>query len=392
MGTEFHLNERIASIPPSATLRITSRAKAMAAEGRTVYSFAAGEPDFDTPERIKAAAAKALADGKTKYSPASGLAELREAIAAKLERENGLSYDPARIIVNDGAKHSLFNVIMTVCREGDEVIIPAPYWLSYPEMVKMAGGKPVFVHASQEQGFRIGVEQLEAAVTDRTVALVLNSPGNPTGAVYERGELEALVRAAAARGLWIIADEIYEKLVYDGAEHVSAGRVSDEVFARTVTVNGFSKAFSMTGWRLGYCAGPEPLMKAVGALQSHSTSGPNTFAQWGAVEALQGEGDEVGTMLAAFAERRALLYERLTALPGVSCVKPMGAFYMLPDIGALGMDSLTFAERLLDEEGVAVVPGAPFGADDCVRLSYACSTENIERGLDAMAKFVARLG
>ena len=388
----MNLNETIAGIPPSMTLAITSKAKALAAEGREIYSFGAGEPDFDTPDHIKEAALKALKDGQTKYAPTPGLPSLRAAIATKLESENGLQYQADQVIVSDGAKHSLFNLFMALCRPGDGVLIPAPYWLSYPEMVRIAGGEPQFVASSENNGFKVTIDELEAAATSSSRAIIVNSPSNPIGCVYTREELEAIAAFAERHDLLIVSDEIYEKIVYEGTEHVSIGSLSDDAQARTVTVNGFSKAFSMTGWRLGYLAAPKPLVKSIGALQSHSTSGAVTFAQYGALAALEGGDACVTEMVAAFTERRAYLYERLTAMAGVSCVKPMGAFYMLPNIGSARLDSLTFAGRLLDEKGVAVVPGGAFSADANVRISYACSMDNIREGMDRMESFLEGAG
>jgi len=388
----MQINKTIASIPPSATLAITSKAKAMAAEGNTVFSFAAGEPDFDTPEHIKAAAAAALGAGATKYPPTPGLPALREAIAAKLEKENGLKYSPAQVVVSNGGKHSLFNIFMTICGEGDEIIIPSPYWLSYPEMVKIAGGTPVFAQGDEENDWKVTAADVEAVVTDKTRAIIMNSPSNPTGNVYHKEELQELAELAVRHDLYIVADEVYEKLIYDGTVHVSVGSLSPEIFERTITASGLSKAYSMTGWRLGYMAAPEKVAKGVIALQSHSTSGANTFAQHGAVEALTSSQECVEEMRKAFEGRRDCLYERLTSMPGVTCRKPLGAFYMFADISSFGMDSVTFAGKLLDEEGVALVPGAPFGADTHVRLSYACSMEDINGGMDVLEKFLGQLG
>jgi aspartate aminotransferase len=388
---KWRLNERVASIAPSLTLGITSKAKELKAAGKTVYSFAAGEPDFDTPAHIKDAAVKALAEGKTKYAPNPGLPELRTAIAAKLEQENGLCYTPDQVIVSNGAKHSLYNLFMALLQAGDEVLVPAPYWLSYPEMIRMAGGETVAMPTSEENGYKITPEQIDAMATSRTRAIILNSPSNPIGIVYSRAELEALAAAALRKNLVIVAYEIYEKVVYEGTEHVSIGSLAPEVLEATVTINGFSKAYSMPGWRLGYLAGPKSVVKAVSALQSHSTSGAVTFAQYGALAALKGSQDCVSEMVRAFDERRVYLYDRLCRLPGVSCVKPLGAFYMLPRIDAFGMDSVTFAERLLESQGVAVVPGAPFGADATMRLSYACGMDNIRNGLDRLEAFLAAL-
>ena len=385
------MNKRILSIPASITLGITARAKQMAAEGRSVCSFAAGEPDFDTPGSIKAAAIEALSAGKTKYAPVPGLPDLRSEIAAKLQRDNGLTYKPEQIVVSNGAKHSLFNIAMALCNEGDEVIIPSPYWLSYPEMVKVAGGVPVFVAGSESNGFKILPADLEAAVTDRTRAIIINSPSNPTGAVYAENELRALVDIALAHGLTIISDEIYEKMVYDGTAHISVASLSSAAYDSTVTVNGFSKCSSMTGWRLGYLAGAVELVKAITALQSHSTSGANTFAQYGAIAALNSDPAEQQGMLDAFTERRAFLCERLSNIDGVSCPEPKGAFYVFPNISSFGLDSVTFAEQLIEKEAVAVVPGSAFGADEHIRMSYACSMDNLAEGLDRIERFVAAL-
>ncbi len=384
---ELTINSRIASIPPSVTLGVTSQAKALKAEGKPVFSFAAGEPDFDTPQHIKDAAIKALADGETKYAPVSGLPALRQAIANKLKAENGLDYTADQVVVSCGAKHSLFNIIMALCDAGEEVIIPAPYWLSYPEMVRVAGATPVFVACSQADDYKMTPEAFEAAITPQTKAVIFNSPSNPIGVVYNRAEIEAFMAVAVKHGVYVISDEIYEKLVYDGVEHVSPGSLSAEALERVITVNGFSKAYAMTGWRLGYFAGPTKLVKAVTALQSHSSSAPTTFAQYGAVAAIEGSQDCVAEMGKAFASRRDYIYERLLAIDGLSCVRPSGAFYVLPDISSLGMDSVSFAEKLLSKESVAVVPGAPFGVDTNIRLSYACSMANIEKGLDGLARF-----
>jgi len=386
-----HISSNISAIKPSVTLSITAKAKELARQGHKVWSFGAGEPDCDTPEHIKAEAIAKLREGQTKYTPSDGLPALQKIIAQKLAADNGLHYDPSQIIVSNGAKHSLFNLILTICGRGDEVVVPGPYWLSYPEMVTIAGGKPVMPMAREENGFKITASELAAVITPATTAIVLNSPSNPTGAVYSAEEMREIAELAVSRGLYIISDEIYEKVIYDDTRHVSVGSLSDEIFARTITVNGFSKAYSMTGWRLGYCAAPKLLADAMSALQSHSTSGPCTFAQYGAIEALRGSQECVGTMLKAFTERRARLHVRLTALKGVTCVKPRGAFYMFPNISTFGMGSVEFAERLLDQQKVAVVPGEPFGSDAHIRLSYACGMETIEKGMDAMASFVSSL-
>jgi len=387
----MELNPRISSITPSVTLAMASRAKQMAAEGRRICSFAAGEPDFDTPETVKAAAVNALNSGKTKYAPVAGLPDLVLAIAEKLGKENGLFYSPDQIVVSNGAKHSVFNVLMALCEAEAEVVIPSPYWLSYPEMVKIAGGKPVLVPCREEDDFKMTPEQFEEVITSHTKAVIINSPSNPIGTVYAADELKALVEVAVRHDCLIISDEVYEKIVYDEAEHVSLGSFSEEALRLTVTVNGFSKSWSMTGWRLGYFGGPAELARSVRSLQSHSTSGPNTFAQYGALEALKEPSTFVNDMVRAFAERRDYLYRRLTSIEGITCVKPMGAFYMLPNISEFGLDSVTFSERLLEEAGVAVAPGVAFGADSNIRFSYACSLDDIREGMDRLEQFVDAL-
>jgi aspartate aminotransferase len=387
----MELNKKVAAITPSLTLAIDAKAKAMAAAGEKVCGFGAGEPDFDTPEHIKEAAAKALRDGKTKYAPNDGIPELRAAIAEKLASENKMTYRPEQVVVSNGAKHSLYNIFMALCNDGDEVIIPAPYWLSYPEMVRMAGGVPVFVRGTEANGLKIQPDQLAKAITPRTKAMIMNSPSNPTGMVYTPGELKALAEVAVRHGVYIVSDEIYERMVYDGTQAVSVGGLSPEIFKYTITVNGFSKPYAMTGWRLGYYAGPIEIVKAGSALQSHSTSAPNTFAQYGAVAALRGPQDCVSRMVVAFDERRKYLHKRLTAMSGVTCVKPTGAFYVFPNISSFKLPSIRFAELLLEKEKMAVVPGLPFGADENIRLSYACSMANIEEGMIRLERFVKSL-
>ena len=385
------LNETITAIAPSATLAITSKAAELKAQGIKVCAFAAGEPDFNTPDCIKKACAAALDADKTRYVAAAGLPELRTALCEKLQKENGVSYEPSQVLVANGGKHALSQVFQTLINPGDEVIIPAPFWLSYPEMVRVAGGIPVFVKTSVEDGFLMSPEQLEAAITPRTVAVVMNSPSNPTGMMYTPEQLRAIGEVAINHDLWIVSDEIYEKMVYGDVKQASMASVGPEFYDHTITVNGFSKTFAMTGWRLGYAAGPKPFMKALFALQSHMASAPNTFTQWGAIAALQEAGPDVDTMVKAFTERRERIYQLISAIPGIKCPKPDGAFYVFPDISSFGMTSLEFAARLLEEKHVAVVPGIAFGDDACVRLSYACSMENIEEGLSRFADFCASL-
>jgi aspartate aminotransferase len=387
----MEINPRVAAIAPSVTLAVDAKAKALQAAGQKVCGFGAGEPDFDTPEHIKDACLKALRDGKTKYAPNAGLPDLLAAIAEKLKAENGIAYGTDQILVSNGAKHSLYNIFMTLLSEGDEVLLPAPYWVSYLEMIRMAGGTPVLVTADETQGLKVTAAQLEAAVTKRTRVLVLNSPSNPTGAVYTEAELRSLAAVAMKHRLTIVSDEIYERMCYDGVTPFSVASISPEVQAATITINGFSKPYAMTGWRLGYAAGPKPVIQAAAALQSHSTSAPNTFAMYGAVAALRGPQDCVTRMVKAFDERRHYLFGRLTAMKGVACAKPSGAFYMFPNIRSFGLDSLAFSARLLEAEKVAVVPGAAFGADANIRLSYACSMDNIREGMDRLDRFLKTL-
>jgi aspartate aminotransferase len=386
-----YLADRATTLTPSLTLAIDAKAKKLKADGVDVAGFGAGEPDFDTPQHIKDAAIKALNDGFTKYTPSSGTPDLRAAIAEKLKNENDLTYKPSQIIVNCGAKHSCYNALIATCNPGDEVVIPAPYWLSYPEMVKLAGATPVVVQTTEASGFKITPDQFRDAMTPATKMIILNSPGNPTGSVYSRDELRALAEVALEEEILMLSDEIYEKITYDNVEFVSLASLGKEIYDLTITVNGFSKAYAMTGWRLGYVAAPEPIAAAIDSIQSHSTSNPTSFAQKGALAGLKGDQSFIGEMVKAFAERRAYMYDRLTKIPGVTCLKPMGAFYMLPNISSFGLGSAPFCEKLLNEQKVACVPGVAFGSDAYIRLSYACSMENITKGLDRIEAFCASL-
>jgi aspartate aminotransferase len=388
---KYKISQRAASLSPSLTLAIDSKAKQMKAEGQDVVGFGAGEPDFDTPQHIKDAAAKALADGFTKYTPASGIPELRQAIADKHKRENGLTYKPSQIIVSCGGKHSCYNVIMATCEPGDEVIIPAPYWLSYPEMVKLAGATPVILETTDKTEFKLAPERLRAAITPRTRLFILNSPNNPTGSVYTPDEIKALGDVCVEKGILIMSDEIYEHLLYDGAIHKSVASFSHAHCEHTIIVHGFAKGWSMTGWRLGWCAAPEPIAKAIDAIQSHSTSNPTSFAQKGAVAALTGPQDHLPKWLAEFSRRRGYAWKKLNSIPGISCVNAKGAFYLFPNIAGTGLKSTEFCARLLEAEKVAAVPGIAFGADDYLRVSYATNMANIEKGLDRIDKFVRSL-
>ena len=386
----MELSQRATILTPSLTLSIDSKAKAMKAEGLDVCGFGAGEPDMDTPEHIKAAAQAALEMGFTKYTPSAGTPELRQALSDKFKADNGLDYKPSQIIVSNGAKHSCYNAILATCQPGDEVIIPAPYWLSYPEMVRLAGAEPVIVQTTEASGWKMTAEQMQDAMTPRTKLVIINSPGNPTGAVYTREELAAIVEVCADEEILILSDEIYEKLTYEGVPHVSTASLPGAADL-TITINGFSKAYSMTGWRLGYLGAPEAIAKAIDAIQSHSTSNPCSFAQKGAFAALKGDQQPVADMRDEFEMRRNYMVNRLAAIDRLSVVKPEGAFYVLVNIGKLGLSSSNFADRLLSKHQVAVVPGIAFGNDGTVRLSYATSLDVIKKGLDRFEEFCKTL-
>jgi aspartate aminotransferase len=387
----YKISHRAASLSPSLTLAIDAKAKAMKAAGEDVVGFGAGEPDFDTPQHIKDAAAKALAAGFTKYTPSSGIPELRQAIADKFQRENGLTYKPSQIIVSCGGKHSCYNTILATCEAGDEVIIPAPYWLSYPEMVKLAGAKPVILQTTDKTEFKVTPEQLRAAITPNTRLFVLNSPSNPTGSVYSPEEVKALGDICVEKNVLIMSDEIYEHLLYDGAKVKSVASFSQAHYDHTIIVHGLAKAYSMTGWRLGFLAAPEPIAKAIDAVQSHSTSNPTSFAQKGGVAALTGSQEHLPVWLAEYDKRRRYAHTKLNSIPGITCVNAKGAFYLFPNISQTGLKSADFCAKLLEQEKVAAVPGIAFGADDYIRLSYATSLANIEKGLDRLDKFCRTL-
>jgi aspartate aminotransferase len=387
----MELAKRIGEIEPSITLAISAMAKAMQKDGKDVCSFSAGEPDFDTPEHIKTAAKQALDLGKTKYGAAAGEPRLREAIANKLQQDNQLNYQAKNVLVTNGGKHSLYNLMMATIDPGDEVIIPAPYWLSYPEMVKLAGGVPVIVPTDSSTGYKITAAALDAAITPKTKLFILNSPSNPSGVVYPRADLQALAKVIVDRDILVVSDEIYEKIIYDGVEQVSIGALGTEIFQRTIISNGFAKAYSMTGWRVGYLAAPVELIQAASTLQGHSTSNVCTFAQYGAIAALEGSQDCVETMRQAFSVRRQTILDRLEAIPGLSCAKPDGAFYLFVNIASTKLKSLEFCEQLLEQYQVAAIPGQPFGADDHIRLSYATDLVTIEKGMDRLEKFMQSL-
>lgn len=385
------LASRVNQVTPSLTLAIDSLAKEMKKNGEDVCSFSAGEPDFDTPTHIKAAAKKALDEGKTRYGPAAGEPGLRKAIAEKLLRDNQLAYNADNVIVTNGGKQSLYNLIMALIEAGDEVIIPAPYWLSYPEMVTLAGGTSVIVNTSLENHYKITPEQLEAAITPKTKLLVFNSPSNPTGIVYTPKEIAALAKIVVEKDILVVSDEIYEKILYDGAIHRSIASFGPEIFQRSIISNGFAKAFSMTGWRVGYIAGPVEIVKAMTKIQSHSTSNVCTFAQYGAIAALASPQDCIEEMVKAFSERRQYILERVRSLPGLNCPTPNGAFYVFIDISQTGLKSRDFCQKLLETQKVAAIPGIAFGADDCIRLSYATDLKTIEKGFDRIDQFIGSL-
>ncbi len=393
------LSRRASEVEESVTLAMTAKANAMRDQGIDVISFSAGEPDFDTPEHIKKAAADAMARGQTKYTPASGLLTLRKAVAAKFQRDNGLAYDPSQIVVSCGAKHSLYNVMQAILEEGDEAIIPAPYWVSYPAMVKCAGATPVIVATEEKDELKMRPDQLRKAITDRTKVLILCSPSNPTGMVYTAAELKAVADVCVEKDLLVISDEIYEKLVF-GVPFASIATARPEMKERTVVVNGASKAYAMTGWRIGYAAGPKEIMTAAGRMQSQSTSNATSIAQYATIAALEGDQACVETMRLEYAKRRDTIVGRLRKIPGVSCGEPQGAFYVFPRVSALYgktfqgkaiTGSVAMSETLLEKAHIATVPGSGFGADEYIRLSYATSMEKISGGLDRIEKFVREL-
>ena len=394
------VSSRLAAIQGSVTLAIDAKAKAMKAAGIDVIGFGAGEPDFNTPAHICQAAKDALDQGKTRYTPAAGEPALRKAICSKLLRDNGLSYTPDQIVVNNGAKHSLFNAFQALLEPGDEVLVPSPAWVSYPELIKMAGGIPVAVMGDPENGFKTTALQFRNAITPKTRAIVLNSPNNPNGYVYTRGELEQIAQLLEDFDLYCVSDEIYEFLVYEGAEHISIASISPQAKERTIVINGMSKAYAMTGWRIGYTASPTNVAKAMTAFQSHSTSNANSIAQYAAIAALSGPDLELRSMVAEFAKRRECVCKLIEETPGLSCIKPMGAFYVMMNVSSLfgkGIDgrvidgSTAFTELLLEHAKVAVVPGIGFGADAFVRLSYAVSMETLQEGFRRIRSFVDRL-
>lgn len=393
----MELSKKALSISPSSTLAIDAKAKKMKSEGVDIIGFGAGEPDFDTPIHIKEAAIKAINEGFTKYTPASGTLELKQAVCKKFKNDNGLDYKPSNIVISNGAKHSLVNTFQAICNPGDEVIVPTPAWVSYPEMVKLAGGVPVYVSTTEEEGFKFTVEKLEKAITSKTKAIIMNSPSNPTGMVYSEEELKALADLAVSRNIYIVSDEIYEKLIYDGYKHVSIASFNDKIKDLTIVVNGVSKSYSMTGWRIGYTASNEKIAKIMGNVQSHATSNPNSIAQKAALAALEGPQDIIDEMVVEFIKRRDYMVDKINSIEYLSCIKPNGAFYVMMNISKLigkelggvkikGSDD--FANVLLEKANVALVPGSGFGTDIHVRLSYATSLKNITEGLNRIENFL----
>ena len=382
---------RVETLIPSPTLAITSKAKQLEKSGIDVVSFGAGEPDFDTPQHIKESAIVAIQQGVTKYTPSTGTLQLRQAIADKLKKDNGLNYEPSQIVVGSGAKHSLYNIFQVICERGDQVLIPLPYWVSYPQMAAMAGAKSVYIKTKEKNQFKITPEQFKKAIKKKTKLLVLNSPANPTGCVYSREELQQIAAIAVEHNIVVISDEIYEKLIYGQARHVSIASLDEKIYNLTFTVNGLSKAYAMTGWRIGYVAGPKEAMSKISDMQDHSTSCPNSIAQAAAVTALRGGDECIEAMKKEFAARRDYLVQRINSIKKLSAVVPEGAFYVFCNIAKTGLSSMVFSQRLLEEARVAVVPGIAFGDDRFIRFSFATSKEQIAKGLDRIEQWVTQL-
>ena len=394
------ISKRAQEVPASATIAVTARAKELKAQGVDVVGFGAGEPDFDTPEYIKQAAIEALKAGQTKYTAAAGIIQLKSAIADKLQKENGLNYSPDQVIVNIGGKHSVYEAMQAVLDPGDEVILPTPFWVTYPETIKLAGATAKYIQTDKSTGYKITPEQLKKAITKKTAMLIINSPNNPGGFTYTPDELKAVAEVLKGTDIYVISDEIYEKLIYGKTEFVSFAALSEDAYNRTLTLNGFSKAFSMTGWRLGYTAGPLDVIKAMGRLQSHMTSNPVTFGQYAAIAALGEPAHEaIEKMRQEFERRGKYMAQRLNSIEGVDCSEPTGAFYCFPDVsshygrninGVKISGSMDFAKALLEQANVALVPGLPFGCDNNVRLSFACSLEQITKGLDRLQEWLSQ--
>jgi len=402
----MRLSQRIQKVKPSPTLALTALAASLQSQGIDIIGFGSGEPDFDTPEAIKEAAKRALDQGRTKYTPAGGIKELKAAVAEKFRRDNALAYEQNQVTINCGGKHSFYNLIQVLLDDGDEVIIPSPYWVSYPPMTALAGGVPVMVECSEHNGFRLKPEDLARALTERTRVVVLNSPSNPTGAAYSRDDLEKLAAVLSGRDIAIVSDDIYESMMYDGRAFVNMANISEEMKLKTFVLNGVSKAYAMTGWRIGYMAGDANVIRNVETLQSQSTSNPTSIAQYGALEALSGDQGAISQMMAAFSRRRKLIVDGLNSVPGISCMLPDGAFYAFPRVSDVyrrgGWEKISgryegsgnsskLCSYLIDEARVAVVPGIEFGNDDYIRLSFATSDENIARGVERIGESLAKI-
>ena len=384
-------SKRVAQLKASLTLAITSKAKEMKKNGIDVVSFGAGEPDFDTPDNVKQAAIEAINKGFTKYTAVSGMPELKTAICEKFRDENNLSYSPEEIVVSCGAKHSLFNIFQAICDEGDEILVISPYWLSYPEMIRLSGAQPKFIHTDEKNSFVPDPKEINKLVTNKTKAILINSPSNPTGAYMNKEVLEEIAKIAVSRNTYVISDEIYEKLLYDDKKHISIGSLGEDIFKLTFTVNGVSKSCSMTGWRIGYLGGPRDIVDKISAFQSHSTSNPTSISQVASVEAIKNTASFAEKMKRPFAERRDYMVRRINSFKGISCVSPAGAFYIFCNITETKLDSISLSERLLEEAHVACVPGIAFGSDAHIRLSFATSMENIKKGLDRMEEWFNKL-
>ena len=392
----MELAKRVSTLTPSTTLEITAKAKELKDAGHDVIGLGAGEPDFNTPEHILEAAKKAMDEGLTKYTPSGGLPALKKSIINKLQNDQGISYKPSEIIVCSGAKHALYTLFQVILDEGDEVIIPTPYWVSYPEQVKLADGVPVYVEGKEENEFKITPEQLKETISSKTKAVIINSPSNPTGMIYTKEELEALGQICLEHNVLIVSDEIYEKLLYDGNEHVSIAQISEALRQQTIIINGVSKSHSMTGWRIGYAAGNATIIEAMTNLASHSTSNPTSIAQYATIAAYDGSQDTVEVMRQAFEERLNIIFKKLNKIPGFRCLKPQGAFYLYPHVleaaklaGFEDVDS--FAKALLEEEKVALIPGSGFGTPDYVRLSYATSLDQLEKAVERIASYMNKI-
>lgn len=384
----MRLSSRVENVSASLTLAITAKAKKMLLQGVDVIGFGSGEPDFDTPENIKKSAIDSIQKGFTKYTPASGTDELKKAVCEKFSRDNSLTYDPSQIVISCGAKHSLYNILQVVCDKGDEVLIPAPYWLSYPEMVKLSGAKPVFIETSEKDNFKISGARLSKAISKKTKVLIINSPSNPTGCVYDKKELEEIAAVVVKNNILVISDEIYEKITFDGKVHTSIASLDKAIFENTIVVNGVSKSFAMTGWRIGYLASVnKKVTEAIKNLQSHSSSNPTSISQAAALEAIKGGDASVKKMVVEFQKRRDFIYKRANKIKGLTCKKPEGAFYAFCRIDNLGLSSMDVCARLLDEAKVAAVPGKAFGSDEHIRLSFATSMKNIEKGMDRIEEW-----